>query len=65
LAGSLLKRGDEVNTVRKALIDLHDVLRVYLLDKIPAFRDAWTKSEPDYQFYDWRIKAEFAASSGD
>jgi len=56
---------DEAELVRTALIDLHDVLRVYLLKKVPAFRKTWTEGEPSYQAYCWRIKAEFDASSGD
>ncbi|MEW2479664.1 gamma-glutamylcyclotransferase [Mycobacterium sp. NPDC049093] len=69
IRSNLMHRGksawSEANLVRTALIDLHDVLRVYLLTKVPKFRKAWTESEPKSQPYCWRIKAEFDASSGD
>jgi hypothetical protein len=36
--------GDEAELVRTALIDLHNVLRAYLLIKVPGIREAWEQS---------------------
>ena len=50
----------EAELVRTALIDLHDVLRVYLLKKLPAIRDAWEKCSAADSATDWRIKPTIA-----
>jgi hypothetical protein len=66
IRSNLMHRGkstwNEADLVRTALIDLHDVLREYLLTKVPEFRMVWMESEPEYQSSCWQIKAEFAAS---
>jgi hypothetical protein len=69
IRSNLMHRGKsawkEADLVRTALIDLHDVLRIYLQTKVPEFRKAWAGSEPDSEPYCWLIKAEFDASSPD
>ncbi|OBF99018.1 hypothetical protein A5772_13690 [Mycolicibacter sinensis] len=57
--------GNEAELVRTALIDLHDVLRTYLLTKVPGFGETWTETDAEGEPYSWRIKPEFDASPGD
>lgn len=46
----------EAELVRTSLIDLHDILRVYLLTKIPRFKTVWSATEPAASSYSWRVK---------
>jgi hypothetical protein len=66
---NLMHRGksawSEAELVRTTLIDLHDVLRVYLSAKVPEFLNAWAESEPEGEPDRWQIKADCNNSSGD
>lgn len=66
IRSNLVHRGksawQEAELVRTALIDLHDVLRVYLLDRLPAIRAVWEQSDPEGALSDWRIKPTSAGS---
>ncbi|MCA0253336.1 MAG: gamma-glutamylcyclotransferase [Actinobacteria bacterium] len=46
----------EAELVRTTLIDLHDVLRIYLLEKMPGFEQSWSEADPTAMDYHWRIK---------
>lgn len=48
--------GEEAELVRTALIDLHNVLRAYLLIVVPGIRDAWEQSSPEYSSSDWLVE---------
>ncbi len=60
IRSNLMHRGKsawhEAELVRTALIDLHDVLRVYLLGKVPQVRNAWERSWPEGSATDWQVK---------
>jgi gamma-glutamylcyclotransferase (GGCT)/AIG2-like uncharacterized protein YtfP len=69
IRSNLMHRGksawNEADLVRTALIDLHDVLRIYLLAKIADFHNKWAETEPQGVPYSWRIRSEFDALSSD
>lgn len=46
----------EAELVRTVALDLHDVLRVYLLGQLPEFRTAWAETDPGGETHDWRVK---------
>ena len=46
----------EGELVRTALLDLHDVLRSYLLAKLPAIRGAWEAADPVGASVGWQVK---------
>lgn len=46
----------EAELVRTVALDLHDVLRVYLLERLPEFRNAWSESDPEGTAHGWRVK---------
>jgi hypothetical protein len=50
--------GVEAELVRTTLLDLHDVLRVYLLARVPALQEAWHNIEPASERFGWRLKVE-------
>jgi hypothetical protein len=52
----------EAELVRTALIDLHNVLRAYLLIMIPGIRDAWEQSSPEHSSSDWQVKPAVTGS---
>lgn len=64
IRSNLMHRGKsawhEAELVRTALIDLHDILRVYLLGKVPQIRDAWQRSWPEGSATDWQVKGILA-----
>jgi hypothetical protein len=39
------------------LIDLHDVLRLFLLTNVADLHEKWFESEPEGRPYSWRIGA--------
>lgn len=65
IRSNLVHRGKsaslEAELVRTALIDLHDVLRIYLQAAIPSISDTWMHADPTDSIRDWRIKTEFNA----
>jgi hypothetical protein len=60
IRNNLMRRGKserlEAEMLRTALIDLHDVLRAYLLIKVPEIRNAWQQSAPEHSSSDWQVK---------
>jgi gamma-glutamylcyclotransferase (GGCT)/AIG2-like uncharacterized protein YtfP len=46
----------EAELVRTVALDLHDVLRVYLLERLPELGNAWAESDPEGAAHDWRVK---------
>lgn len=63
---NLMHRGksafSEAELVRHALVDLHDILRVYLLGRVPALRRVWAADDPGLAEHGWRLKVLFAAT---
>jgi len=57
---NIVHRGKGENTeaklVRSSLLDLHDTLRVYLLNKVPASKEKWAAIERDSDGYPWLLK---------
>lgn len=54
----------EAELVRGYCLDLHDALRVYLLDRLPSLAATWTCVEGDRSSTQWRLKPQLAAGSG-
>lgn len=46
----------EAELVRGYCLDLHDALRVYLLDRLPSLAATWTQVEGDRSSTQWRVK---------
>lgn len=50
--------GEEAELVRTALIDLHNILRAYLLLVVPGMRDAWEQSAPELASSNWQLPTD-------
>lgn len=46
----------DVDIVAKALVDVHDLLRLLLLDLVPGLRRAWTRTDPEGEHRQWRLR---------
>ncbi len=62
---NLMHRGKsafhEASLVRGMLLDLHDVLRLYLLRQVPDLDRVWSAIEPDLARHRWRLKHRLEA----
>ena len=47
--------------VRRALVELHDTLRVHLADRLPALTARWQRDEPDGAAHGWLLRPVVAA----
>ena len=47
--------------VRRALIELHDTLRIHLADRLPALTDRWRQDEPDGAAPRWLLRPVVSA----
>jgi hypothetical protein len=54
--------GRDLDIVRRAFIDVHDMLRLTLQRHVPAVTDAWRKADPDGEQHSWLLRAQMDAS---
>lgn len=46
----------DLEIVAEAFLDVHDMLRLLLLDLAPGVQDAWRQSDPDGEGRQWRLR---------
>jgi hypothetical protein len=46
----------DLDIVREALVDVHDVLRLLLLHSVPEIETAWAEANPEGKARQWRIR---------